>query len=493
MSLVGSTILLQKSNPSNAGIHLRHVHSWIDAPHWFDNQFAAKENEDKKRTIKSQFKLQATKFNPFNVVLEHLYRFFNSANVAVRQSKNEHLEMFMNYLIDNADVLKTKRKSIAFSPFKYRQIETRFFLEIMVFVRSIIRFSRDYYRDALCKDSVAFVCVSHDGWDSRRHDILGCSIHMIVPYHFVQISLPVGLQVLENKSSESVVQHLNKMLSRYDIKPEDIYRGINDTTNSALKAGQLLSSNRNLNTRNTCFMHSQELAVTHALGIRSRSRNKVITDSFTRMKDLIKKVRTLCTAISDRKSKGKQKQYKKFVLERFKVDAPSFVLPNDTRVAGTFLMFESLLKQKDFVMSYSNNFLKGDEQKKMEAMVLGNEEWDMLAEAESILRLTTILAMTSQVEETSYNSIAYFKVMNIRFALQQQRVFKCYDVRNVPSQDRQMGYAVQKDIDRDELNENSVMLLSRLEREYTTYFPEPDDDQVLQMFYHPFMQRSGFK
>jgi hypothetical protein len=47
--------------------------------------------------------------------------------------------------------------------------------------------------------------------------------------------------------------------SRFGITRDDIFRGVNDTTNSAIMAGRLLSSGRNPATQNTCHMHSQEL------------------------------------------------------------------------------------------------------------------------------------------------------------------------------------------------------------------------------------------
>jgi hypothetical protein len=56
--------------------------------------------------------------------------------------------------------------------------------------------------------------------------------------------------------------------NRYGITPLDIFRGINNTTNSALKTGLMLSSGRcPLEMGTTCFMHAQELVVKHALGL----------------------------------------------------------------------------------------------------------------------------------------------------------------------------------------------------------------------------------
>lgn len=355
----------------------------------------------------------------------------------------------------------------------------------------MIRYSRGWYQDNIKQKVVPFVTVAHDEWSSKRNDVLGCSIHFVVPSHNIQVSLPVGLQLVTSKKSDDVAQHLNRMLSRYGIVGDDIFRAISDTTNSALKTGREISQMRNLDTKNTCYMHTQELVVTHALGIRTRTNRDGLKDTFPAMRDLIQKVRILCSTISNKKSKNTFKLYKKFIRETFKEDVRAFVLPNDTRVAGVFLMFESLIKQKDYVVRYCNNFLKNEAQKKLEERMLSNEEWERLAEAESILRLTTVLAMHSQVEETGYTSFAYLKVMHVRYALQQQQKFQMYDVRRIDTPSN--GEMTQKFMDRNDLNLISSLLLNRLVKEYTTYFPKPDQDQIFQMFYHPFMVRRGFK
>ena len=62
--------------------------------------------------------------------------------------------------------------------------------------------------------NVAFLTISHDGWDSRRRDILGCCVHFVHPMYWKNISLPVGLKYLTSKKAVETVEQLNKILVR---------------------------------------------------------------------------------------------------------------------------------------------------------------------------------------------------------------------------------------------------------------------------------------
>jgi hypothetical protein len=62
--------------------------------------------------------------------------------------------------------------------------------------------------------TVPFISVSHDGWDSKDNDVLGVSIHFIVPEDWVRVSLAVGLRRVLSKTSSNTVMEINKMLHR---------------------------------------------------------------------------------------------------------------------------------------------------------------------------------------------------------------------------------------------------------------------------------------
>jgi hypothetical protein len=56
---------------------------------------------------------------------------------------------------------------------------------------------------------------------------------------------------------------------------------VNDTTNNTLLTGREVAGGREPKQRGTtCHMHAQELVVTHALGLRERSKQGIVTDKF---------------------------------------------------------------------------------------------------------------------------------------------------------------------------------------------------------------------
>jgi hypothetical protein len=74
-----------------------------------------------------------------------------------------------------------------------------------------------YYNDDTGNSNVAFICVSHDGWDSKQNDILGVSILFIIPYSWTAVSMPIGLKYMQSKKAGDVVTQLNEILRRYKL------------------------------------------------------------------------------------------------------------------------------------------------------------------------------------------------------------------------------------------------------------------------------------
>ena len=48
-------------------------------------------------------------------------------------------------------------------------------------------------------------------------------------------------------------------------------------------------------------------------------------------------------------------------------------------------------------------------------------------------------------------------------------------------------------IEREQLSETATELLRRLNTEFDNYFGEPDEDQLLSMFFHPYFVLSGYE
>jgi hypothetical protein len=142
-----------------------------------------------------------------------LYKFFNTANIAINQASNIYLLQYQQLLINNANLLKTKPKQIQFTKWKYKVQECSTFTNFANFVLMNIETARKYYIEQTGRQQ-PFLSVAHDGWDSKRKDILGVSIHFILPIHWIPISFPIGLKVLKSKTSINMMIQISKILAR---------------------------------------------------------------------------------------------------------------------------------------------------------------------------------------------------------------------------------------------------------------------------------------
>lgn len=207
-----------KNNPANVVAHLSGRHTRLAAKKFWDKV----EARDNVRTMAvaagmhnfvvpiSQRSLEADVSNEAENLL---YRFFNTANVSMNQTNNVHLHELLQLLVAKGSVFKKGQKNIRFTPHRYKVQETKAFLSFVNFVSHAISSAREFYVEATGKH-IPFLSVGHDGWDSKRRDILGVTIHLVHPVNWVTIALPIGLKYDESKKAEDMALQINKILTR---------------------------------------------------------------------------------------------------------------------------------------------------------------------------------------------------------------------------------------------------------------------------------------
>jgi hypothetical protein len=87
------------------------------------------------------------------------------------------------------------------------------FLKFVTSLKELVNYSRNYYLDKFNK-MVPFICISHDGWDSKDHDILGVCVHFIVPGYWMNINLAAGLKRIRSKKSIATAKAIHIILER---------------------------------------------------------------------------------------------------------------------------------------------------------------------------------------------------------------------------------------------------------------------------------------
>jgi hypothetical protein len=268
-------------------------------------------------------------------------------------------------------------------------------------------------------------------------------------------------------------------------------RGVNDTTNSALKTGLAISGGRAPQRKGvTCVMHAQELVVTHALGLRTRSRKGEVIDEFPTGKLLRDKTKQLLSKIMDKKAKGRFIKYKDYCRDNLGIEARKLELPNDTRVSGVFAMYESALKSRKCINMFCNN---GVDQSLYRELMLNDLDWIRMSETYSILKITNELSKYSQEDNVDANCFSYYHVASAKYYITQLKSIKVFDLSAHWTADIDVTKIPQIQKTRDELNEETKKLIDRFKIEFDKYFPRPDSDQLLMMLFHPVMVWAGFK
>lgn len=195
--------------------------------------------------------------------------------------------------------------------------------------------------------------------------------------------------------------------NRFNIEKKDLRKQMNDTTNSALKAGRLIVGN-DKSENVLCGMHVVELVVGHASGFLERTVGKVVVDENKPCLEFSKRVRKCVKQFSDRKTKSKMEHYQEFCSSLAGFQAIKIPLPNKTRVAGNFRMYEGLLRSHCAVVRYCQRCTKpGYEVPGFNKdLYLNRQDWQQLSEYCAIYEKTTTLVMELQSDFPASLSIA---------------------------------------------------------------------------------------
>jgi hypothetical protein len=238
-------------------------------------------------------------------------------------------------------------------------------------------------------------------------------------------------------------------------------------------------------------MHTQELVLQHALGIRERTRNGEPFDDFKPGKALTKKVKKLCSYIMNKHDKNRFLNYEDYCKTHMKqTSVRKLVVPNDTRVSGIFFMFESVLSSYKCLTHYvSRSTYKKDF---TELMILPNE-WQLIAEFYSVMKIMNVLAMTSQKQTVDANCFSYYSVAFARFMIESAKNLKVVELLSHYKPSTELNKIPIMSLDIDVLNPLTQTFILRLVKEFDFYFKYPDGDQIKMMIFHPVMIWRGFK
>ncbi len=131
---------------------------------------------------------------------------------------------------------------------------------LLAYVHSSVSQARAFYQN-IAEKHVPFITFSHDVWDGVSKEKLGITLFYYDPIARTPERIPIGMIDVESKTSEYIATVTMSVLEKVGIQKADFFRSVNDTTNSALKVGDLLTGSKG-----TCAMHSTQLIIEHATG-----------------------------------------------------------------------------------------------------------------------------------------------------------------------------------------------------------------------------------
>ena len=483
-------------NPTNLMKHMDRNHQPEEAPECYPAGVAATSatkttatpSDEKKVSMQTGIQAYTKTVDPV-AALQGLrtmtYRFINGTNSAIRTGTNEALIELLQYAVDNAEALRKTPNQLGLHPEKYRAIQIHESADMISAVTDIISYSRTLYQ-RWTGSNIPFCCIAHDLWSAKNHEVLGCSLQMIIPNIFIQVELPIVLKRVTAKKAVETAAVILGCVGRYGINQEDILRGVNDTTGSAVSTGRILCNNRGPQITRTCWMHVVELVIKHATGIVKRTKNKKIVDEFPAAEEIRTLVVGFVRYVWDKNARHRLKDYSEhcrgmFGYEPFKLD-----VPNKTRVGGVYKMYYNFLRQKAVISTYASQDLP------VKKYRLTREHWTVLAEITAILEPLHNLAMDVQKSTAGHIAFAWYAAALCRHQIMNSATYTVFDISKTWGPKTDPKEIPTAKVSRDKLTPVATDLINRIGKEFDRYISDPDDDILCAMFCHPVACAFGF-
>ena len=157
------------------------------------------------------------------------------------------------------------------------------------------------------------------------------------------------------------------------------------------------------------------LAGTCSQAVTRSIKGQGVVDSFGLGHNLKTKVKLLLSTVMNKKQKQRWVNFVELAQygnEKKKV--PKFVVPNETRCSGVFMMFQSALRGRCILNVLDT---RGEFCDVYKNLMLKEREWSLVAEFEAVMSLTHELAMASQTQHPGEMAFSWFNVVECRAKL----------------------------------------------------------------------------
>ena len=334
----------------------------------------------------------------------------------------------------------------------------------------------------------------YDGWDAIDKSFFGVSLSFILPGEWINWKIPIGLAQPSSHSAEDCAAAALIVCKRVGVYQCDLQDSCNDTTNSSVATGRILTGRNG-----SCSMHVSSLLIEHAIGKRVRTRNRKVVDSFDKHETLRKKHQACVKYIWSKRAKARRKMY----IARNEAASLSTIrvqLDNDTRVAGTHRLFQQQLRSR-----YCQRvFFAQESDSVRSSTAITDEEWELTAQLEAVVRGAVELNFTCQVDLRPTISSAWLYVVRARASISTNNSYDVVDLTEQVHDDHAENHVSsgwgagtsfkslpKRKLSTEELLEDAKLLRQRLQSEFNTYLQDPEDNNLRAMILDPVMMTAG--
>jgi hypothetical protein len=365
----------------------------------FGNKISMGSTISTKTTTKSaaDFFQQALTKGSANVWQEYnflLHQFVNNNNIPARVVTVSTLCPEFFYFVHFIQARGNELKGICDKTMKRRQFagfkKGLFECLLSAFAMYIWQSREEFYK--MLKKPVPFISIGHDIWDSSQKEVLGVTVFFYDPVVKRCFAFPVGLKTVLSKKAEPTADQTLLICQTAGMEKSDLFKAANDTTNTALKVGRLLTVSGE---RGTYGMHEGQgqLAFEHATGKKVRKRGNKVVDHFDDFVKLHAKSLKAAKYLMEKKSKGRFLEYIKLMKSEG---------PNSTRLCGTQFHFESMIRARWNLYNYWHKTPK--------ATTVENDDFTALADVSAVFppMKTLIMPVQSDIPGAQSYTFIYF-------------------------------------------------------------------------------------
>jgi hypothetical protein len=230
-------------------------------------------------------------------------------------------------------------------------------------------------------------------------------------------------------------------------------------------------------------MHSGNLVLEHALGTKIRTKNRVVIDCFTEGKNICKRIYQNFAWIMDKRNKHRFERFNVVSNDIYQCDALKLVLPNETRVSGKYYMLQSLLRQHHLYQHftqhdelYGPHFINN---------IFSESDLKFVQELDGVMRPFNLLNIGAQSDTPGFIAFSWFTISFVRATIKLSPNFTMMDLKKRWPPSTNVDKIPQITRNREDLCANTITFIERIDKEFDHYFPQPDMDIRLALYFHP--------